>query len=119
MDPEMKTLIERFNENIDWLRKNHGKLPYPSIPVESLTETMGMDEARQILKRGRTWISRRMVTAESIDPGIDSTQFLVYGLDWFREGSQIRFHRSSVIRLKQILRDMGDKYQRRSVLATA
>ena len=119
MDGEMKTLIQKFNENIDWLRKNHGKIPYPSIPVEKMPDTMGMDDARQILKRGRTWITRRMVTAENLPPGTDSTQFLVYGLDWFREGSQIRFHRSSVIRIKQILRDMGDKYQRRSVLATA
>ena len=119
MDQEIKNLIQRFNENIDWLRKNQGRISYPSLPLSSMSETMGMDEARETLKRGRTWITRRMLSAEDVQEGTDTNQYLIYGLDWFREGSQIRFNTSSVMRLKQVLRDMGDKYQRRNTLARA
>lgn len=119
MDAEMKNLIQRFNENIDWLRKNQGRISYPSTPLSEIPDTMGMDEARDTLKRGRTWITRRMLAPEDVQEGTDTNQYLVYGLDWFREGSQIRFNSSSVMRLKQVLRDMGDKYQRRNTLARA
>lgn len=119
MDPEIKNLIHRFNENIEWLRKNQGRISYSSLPLPSMSETMGMDEARETLKRGRTWITRRMLAPEDVQEGTDTNQYLVYGLDWFREGSQIRFNSSSVMRLKQVLRDMGDKYQRRNAMARA
>lgn len=117
MTNEVISLIETFNLNVEWLRKNQHKLQLQSVPIESNSaETfVDIEQAKALLNRSRTWITLRMKTAEELaEIGSDTSQFLVYGLDWHREGNRVIFQKQSIVRLKEILKQMGDRYQRRS-----
>lgn len=101
------TEIKKFNQNIEWLKKNH-----QSVPSEIPSEWIDLKEVKKIIDRGRTWLKSRMIHAESASQPINYNWFLVYGLDWRREGSRIMFKRTSIIRLKdEVLVAMGNQYE--------
>ena len=117
MTTHEKELIAEFNRNVEWLRKNHKSSLNPKPFEETLPEFINVQAAQRILGRGRTWINTRMITPEAliVPQETNTNWFLIYGVDWFREGSRIMFKRDSIVRLKNELRAMGEKYQRQCV----
>lgn len=112
MEKELQILIERFNANVEWLADNYkkGNIVFSEA---SQKDTVEMPEAIKLLGRGRTWISARMIVPEKLTEGLNTDQYLVYGVDWHREASKIIFKRENLIRFKSEMRTMGEKYQRR------
>jgi len=94
--------IKKFNQNVDWLRKNHRSEPY-----ENTGEWIYLGEAMKVLNRKRTWIQTRMVEAADAVPPINLNWFLVRGLDYQHEGKLLVFKRSSIARLKAEMVRMG------------
>lgn len=114
MTEDVKQLLQEFNSNVEWLKKNQPSMP-STVPFEkTLPEYINIQAAQRLLERGRTWINTRMITPEALNvPQATNTNwFLIYGVDWFREGSRIMFKRDSILRLKKELRVMGERYQR-------
>ena len=94
--------IKRFNDNLEWLKKQ-------SNPLNSNVEYMNMKESMEFISRKRTWIQNRMV--KNIEPDMDSTQVLVRGGDWIREGNRILFKKDSLLRIKtNVLQTIGNQY---------
>jgi hypothetical protein len=94
--------IKRFNDNLEWLKKQ-------SNPLNSNVEYMNMKDSMEFISRKRTWIQNRMV--KNLEPDMDSTQVLVRGGDWIREGNRILFKKDSLIRIKtNVLQTIGNQY---------
>jgi hypothetical protein len=112
MEKDVQILIERFNANVEWLVDNYKKGNI--VFTEAIqSDTVGVPEAVKFLGRGRTWISARMIVPEKVTEGLNTDQYLLYGVDWYRESSRIVFKRESLIRFKNEMRAIGEKYQRR------
>lgn len=107
-DEQLKE-IKRFNKNIEWLRKNQQSAPYEN----NFEDEVKIPEALKILGRGRTWLTTRMLTPEQVKQPMNTQWFLIRGIDWEREGSQLVFKRASLERLKQELRTLGVQYEQR------
>jgi hypothetical protein len=115
MIEEIKELLLEFNRNVEWLKKNQQLLPANTVPLEQLPDWIDIAMAKNILQRSRTWIRMRMLQPDDVSYPMNTHWFLIYGVDWHREGSKIVFNRQSIQRLKNELRSMGEKYQRNKV----
>lgn len=106
MTQEMLDEIKRFNDNIEWLRKNQTK----SVPHEKPTaDWIYLEEAKKILNRGRTWLATRMLEPHEAQPPMNTNWFLIRGLDWSKEGKLLVFKAASIYRLKSEMIRMGAK----------
>lgn len=115
MTEDIKILLAEFNRNVEWLKKNQQLLPNQSSPYETdLPDYLYMQDAKRVLQRGRTWITWRMITPDDLTPDMNTNWFLIYGLDWHREGSKIMFKKDSIMRLKKELKSMGNRYQHKT-----
>lgn len=98
MSAEELKILQEFNSNVDWLRKNQKSVPFKNEPEEWIE----LPEAMSILHRSRTWVRTRMQD-EIVQP-INVNWFLFKGVDWSREGNRLVFKRSSIVRLKEEMR---------------
>lgn len=106
MSKEQLKELKRFNENIEWLKKNHSySVSYKN--TEKATEWVYLPVAESILNRGMTWIKTRMLEAHEANPPINTNWFLIRGLDWEKEGKLLIFNKNSVMRLKSEMIRMG------------
>ncbi|MEI8111133.1 MAG: hypothetical protein WCH59_09105 [Chitinophagia bacterium] len=110
MTNEIKSLLSEFNRNVEWLKENHQFLTPNTL--EELPDWIDIVTAKNLLQRSRTWIRMRMIQPDDVSYPMNTNWFLIYGVDWHREGSKIVFARQSVQRLKNELRSMGENYQR-------
>jgi hypothetical protein len=106
MEQEALKELKRFNDNIEWLRKNH-----QSVPTKNHVgaEWIYLEEAKQILNRGRTWLTTRMLEPHEVQPPMNTNWFLIRGLDWSKEGKLLVFKATSIYRLKSEMIRMGAK----------
>lgn len=104
---EDRKLIQTFNRNVEWLKKNHAAA---SVPNESeWPEWIGVEEALKILGRGRTYLKSRMIEDYvTASKPMNVNWFLIRGVDYERENGKILVFRSaSVQRLKAEMRKAG------------
>lgn len=105
MTTEALQELKRFNDNIEWLRKNQTKsVPYQN---DKTAEWIYLEEAKQILNRGRTWLSTRMLEPNEVQHPMNTNWFLIRGLDWSKEGKLLVFKATSIYRLKSEMIRMG------------
>jgi len=102
-----RKLIEAFNLNVEWLKKNHQL----SVPLENYPEWIGSEDAMKILNRGRTFLKSRMIeNYGAASKPMNTNWFLIRGVDYEREnGKRLIFRSKSVLRLKAEMRTMGAK----------
>lgn len=107
MTQEQLEEVKRFNDNIEWLKKNHSQ----SVPMKTAenADWIYLTDAIKILNRGRTWITTRMLEPNEAQPPMNTNWFLVRGLDWSKEGKLLVFKSSSIYRLKSEMIRMGAK----------
>lgn len=104
LSPEDKKLIEAFNKNVEWLKKNPVSVPNENKWPEWITA----EDALKILGRGRTYLKGRMIENYDSSMPMNTHWFLIRGVDYERENGKILVFRSaSVLRLKAEMRKMG------------
>ena len=105
-------VINRFNRNIEWLKKAGWK-SIPSIERVEIKEEpwLSVKEATKFINRSRSWIARITVVSPS-EIG-DTSMILIKGLDWKRETNRIYYKRSSLENLKKDMEKAGEIYDSR------
>lgn len=102
--------LEKFNKNVAWLREN--------VDIEVLKKDddwVDIKAAMTLLNRSRTWLNTRMM-ATPIEP-VNHDWFLFKEVDYNREGNRLVFKKSSILRLKNALTELGRHYEKKIGIA--
>ena len=103
---ETINIMKQFNENCEWLRTTK-HLDTVELAENNTTEWINSKQALTIFNRSSTWLKGRMLKPEQVKQPINVNWFLIYGVDWAHEGKMVVFKKSSVLRLKTEMVNIG------------
>lgn len=97
LDNETRVVIDRFNSNVEWLKKNIKAIgaESPNYPAEWI----GYNDVSKILGRQKTWIRNQIIDADKVDGKTDVNKCFVKGVDCKLDGKFMRFKKASVERV--------------------
>ena len=99
-------ILKQFNENCEWLRSaNSTFLSDKNLNV--IDDWIDVQQALSIFKRSATWLRCRMLKEDQVKQPMNVNWFLIHGVDWAHEGKKIVFKRTSVLRLKAEMLNIG------------